>query len=358
MKIAAEEASLLARRLFEAYGAPPSSALVVAEHLVDASRMGLHSHGLIRLPEYLDRIQAHGEGNNPPGGPIDPSAIPSVSKRRGAVALIDGQGGFGQVAGSVSASLAIEISRESGISAVSARNMGHIGRLGAYVEPIARSGLVGLAFCNAPRWGHWVAPYAGREGRFTTNPLAFAFPTLSDPVVADFATSSATEGGIRYLRNTGQQLPPGVLRTSQGAPTLDPNDLYSDPPGRIQPLGGDTGGHKGTALSVLVELMAGLLAGDSPLDESRVGNNLTVIALEPLTPIAGLGDILAEYVRGTPPIIEGTEVMMPGDRELKTLRDSGSTVQVDPESWTRIEAHALRVGITAQTGAPSSVDTR
>src|SRR6185295_3601784 len=106
-----------------------------------------------------------------------------------------------------------------------------------------------------------VAPFGGIEGRLATNPIAFAIPNGSTPVVADFATSAMPEGRVRTARNTGRRLPDGVLQDASGRATDDPTVLYEEPEGTLLPLGGPLFGHKGYAMAILVEAMATLLAG-------------------------------------------------------------------------------------------------
>jgi hydroxycarboxylate dehydrogenase B len=334
----------LSIRLFVSAGASQAHAEIVADHLVEASLMGLHSHGLIRLPEYLERIAATAIGGSPPAGFIDPAASPVIERREGSVAVLDGRNGFGQVVGRAAAELAIELAGEAGSAVVSARRMAHLGRLGAYVEPIARAGLVGLGFCSAPRSAHLVAPFGGLDGRLSTNPIAYALPSTGGPVVADFATSAAAEGVIRYRRNTGQRLPEGVLRNAAGEPTTDPNDLYTEPGGTIQPFGGEVSGHKGSALGILVEAMGTLMAGEDVLGDGRLGNDLTLIAIRPPLGFPELMDGFSGYVRSSRPVDPAAPVMMPGDRELARMR-AARRVTIDAQTWRQIAVIATARGV-------------
>ncbi len=320
MKIAVDPVRTLVVDLFVAQGAPSAHAEIVADHLIESSRMGLHSHGLIRVPQYFDAVAS---------GEIDPKAVPIREQLGAAICRLDGRWGFGQVAAHVAADITCELALASGVSAVLARHLAHIGRVGAYVQAIADRGLVSLAFCSGPKFGHWVAPFGGREGRMATNPMAYAFPTSGGPIVADFATSAATEGNLRYLRN------------QNNAPTNDPSVIYFEPRGTIQPLGGETLGHKGSALGILVDVMASLLAGDDVTDAGRRGNNLCLIAIAPQSSFEPLADNLAEYIRSTPPLDPARPVMMPGDRENANL-SAASSVVVDDVTWSQLAERAER----------------
>ncbi|GIT30031.1 MAG: hypothetical protein Ct9H300mP1_20770 [Planctomycetaceae bacterium] len=107
---------------------------------------------------------------------------------------------------------------------------------GAYVQLAADRGLVALATCNSPIHGHFVLPAGGRQGRLATNPIAYAFPTDGDPILADFSTSVTPEGKIRVYRNRGESLPEGWVQDAEGQPTTDPDRFYGPPRGGILPL--------------------------------------------------------------------------------------------------------------------------
>ena len=117
-------------------------------------------------------------------------------------------------------------------------------------------------------------PYGGKEGRLATNPIAYAIPAGSEPLVSDFSTSVAPEGKIRFYRNEEKTLPDGWILDAKGQPTNDPNAFYGPPRGGILPFGG-TVAHKGFALSLLVEILGAALAGVSSTDTDTFGNGVT-----------------------------------------------------------------------------------
>ena len=354
MRVDRVQAVQLGTDLFCLAGAPADNAHSVAEHLVESSLMGLHSHGVIRMPEYQARIDAFQGGTTIPGGPIDPEARPTLERHGSGVARVDGHRGFGQVAAYFAADTAAQLAAENGVALVTAANMGHIGRLGAYAARVAELGFGTLAFCSGPKWGHWVSPFGGRDGRFATNPIAYAFPNAEgQPLVADFATSAITEGAVRYTLNTGALLPVDTLRNAEGVPTRDPHDLYTDPQGTIQPLGGATAGYKGTALGVLVELMSTIMAGESPVDEERGGNNMTLVAFAIDNDFPEEMKTYCEYVRSSRSVAPEHPVMMPGDRELANLARS-SAVEFDGATWAALSERGERVGIKTSTYLPSN----
>lgn len=340
MKAAVAEMRRLGASLLTAAGASAADADTVVTHLLDADAMGLRSHGVMRMPQYLAEIAA---------GELDPRGTPTVGLGKLGRASVDGSGTFGQVAGMRMAAVAVELARTTGIALVTGRRMGHTGRIGAYPEWIAESGLLGIAVCSGSPSGHWVAPYGGRDGRLATNPIAFAYPAGADgPVVADFSTAATAEGVIRSLRYRGLQAPAGWLRDADGRPTTDPGALYAAQRGAIQPLGGDLG-YRGTALAVLVEVLATLLVGDAVDDDRRTGSDLTIIAIEA---DAGFGDLaagLGRHVRSSAPIDPARLVLMPGDRERAARGAAVATIDIDAPTWAALTDAAARVGVPGLT---------
>jgi LDH2 family malate/lactate/ureidoglycolate dehydrogenase len=251
------------------------------------------------------------------------------------------------------ATLAAERARAHGIALVVLRHIGHAGRIGAYTERMADQGVIAIAFCNSPMHGHFVPPPGAREGRLATNPISFAFPAPGGPVVADFSTSAMPEGAVRLLRDRQREAPPDTLLDARGAPTTDPNSLYSSPPGTILPLGGSRLGHKGFSLGLLVEVMAGTLAGDSVDDRTVRGNSITLLGIDTrLTPTTtgtfdDLAQHLIDYVHSAKPIQPDTPVLMPGEKEHVAHAARVRTgVPVDDITWQAIAERAHRVGHT------------
>ena len=228
--------------LFRALEAPPDEAACVAENLVASSLMGHDSHGVLRVPEYVDLVR---EGKIVPGAKI------TVARRSGATAIVDCGLNFGPVGAKRAMEACMEIARENRAACAVTRRCGHVGRLGAYPQMAAEQGLIALAFCDSPVHGHFVVPWGGREGRLSTNPIAYAVPTGSKPILADFSTSVAPEGKIRWYRNEGKELPLGWILDHEGKPATDPRAFYGPPRGSLLPLGG-AAGYKGFALSLLV----------------------------------------------------------------------------------------------------------
>ena len=188
-----------------------------------------------------------------------------------------------------------------------------------------------------------MAPFGGIDGRLSTNPIAYAVPNGTAPVFADFSTSALPEGKVRSARNLGNQLPDGVLQDAAGHPTHDPNVLYGKPRGSLLPLGGANFGHKGYALSLLVEAMGTLLGGGEIDDASRTGFNLTILAIATRPGFDRSTRRLVRYLRSARPLDPKRPVMVPGDPER--LARQHKTVDVDEPTWREMVAFAGDLGV-------------
>jgi LDH2 family malate/lactate/ureidoglycolate dehydrogenase len=325
----AEQLRSVARAVLVAVGAPSATAATVADSLVEADLRGHESHGVRRLIPYVDWVRA---------GQIGPAALPDVARRQGAVAVVDGRHGFGQLAGRLAASEAAALARRHGVSAVTIQRCTHIGRLGEYVEGLAHEGLVALTFCNSDPT---VAPFGGRERRLGTNPLAWAVPRAgAPPVVMDWATSAMAEGKLAVAMVRGERVSEHVLVDAAGEPSRDPADFYAG--GALLPFGA----HKGSGLSVMIELVGGALsgAGLSTLEGHGVGNGVVLIALDLAAFVpredfeAQVAEFCTELAR-TVPATGFEEVLVPGEIELRTReRRLREGVPVPAATWSELQA--------------------
>ena len=336
--LSTEEANQAAHLVLTAAGASEEVSAIVAEHLVTSELQGLASHGLLRLPQYVAESES---------GELDPSRWPTLDVLSPTRANIDGKRCFGQVAGMVASEWATKAASSAGVCVVTARDIGHTGRIGAYVESLARSGAAAVAFSSGPPSGQRVAPFGAVEGRLSTNPIAYAFPTETDPVVADFSTSVVPEGKARAALQRGEPVVAGALQDADGAPSTEPQVLYERPPGTLLPLGGPMVGYKGTALALLVELMATILAGDRVTDSTRIGNNLCLVGISLPDGARAAASELVGYVKSARPSPGGQAVLVPGEREqLHAAQAKG--VSVPGATWSAIKEVAARYGVERQ----------
>ena len=232
-------------------GARPAAAGEVADHLLAADLAGVWSHGVGLLPWYDELIGT---------GQVHPQAEFEVLEDRGAAVSIDGHFGLGQVCANAAVRMLIDRARQHGLACATGKNAGHIGRLGHYTTELARHGLIGMVVINYQGADQDVAPFGGREGRLSNDPLSLGAPAATTPVIADMALSTAAMVKILHALDHGEdRVPDGWLLDSGGAETTDPTALQRG--GTLLPLGGRTSGHKGFGLLVLADIMAGALSG-------------------------------------------------------------------------------------------------
>ncbi len=225
---------------------PEVDARCLAESLVQTSLWGIDSHGIARLPHYLNRL-AHGS--------VNPSPQIVVTRSGTATAQVAGDRGLGIVIAHRANRVAMEIAREHGIGAVGVSDSSHCGAIGLYSRAAAREGLIGLAFTHSDKIA---APYGGHRPVLGTNPISMAFPREgSEPVCLDMATTSIPWNRVMNARREGAAIAPGVALDADGHETTDAQTAAA-----LRPLGGLDYGHKGYGLALAVELLCGPLHGN------------------------------------------------------------------------------------------------
>src|SRR5258708_23813627 len=254
--MAADKVKALSVRLFEAAGVSEAVAERVASHLVESNLAGMDSHGIMRLPSYIEWAQ---------NGTVVLDDRVEVLQDKGATVMLDGHATFGPVAAMRAAEIAVSKARQFGIGLVTGREVSHIGRLGEYVDVIARQGLIGFACANLQGGGQAVAPWGGRDVRLRTNPMAWGIPTRADPIILDMATSASSEGKVRIKRRRGQQIPPGCAVDAEGSSITDPAAFYGPPAGALLAAGG----HKGYGLAIVGDVLAGGNGGGGAAEAPR-----------------------------------------------------------------------------------------
>lgn len=330
--------------LFDALGCRKEDAKAAVDHLVESNLFGHDSHGAIRFYEYARAIRE---------GRFKPDAKPTIVKDHPAAAVVDAGNALGQVGATFATELAIQKAKEYGVGSVALRNTSHIGRVGAYPLIAAREGFVGQIFVNAGSLGYQIAPFGGIDGKLSTNPLAFAAPRRNhEPLLVDMTTSVVAEGKIRVALNRGDRLPDGWVIDHDGNPTNDPSDFSEEPYGAILPLGGVVA-HKGTALSLMVEVLGGLLSGLGCASGSRTmisnGVFLNVYNIEHFADMDEYYDefeSLIAHVKSSR-LREGvSEILIPGEPEFRcaAVREKEG-IELDDTTWSRIEEEARLAGI-------------
>jgi (2R)-3-sulfolactate dehydrogenase (NADP+) len=235
-------ARAIVQDVFGACGMPEALAAPAAAALVLAEQEGLPSHGLARVPFYAAQMQA---------GKVVADAAPVV-ERDGAVIRVDAGYGLAFAAIESGAQAARDVVRDLGVAVVSITHSHHFGVAGQAVEPFARQGLIALALANAPAA---MAPWGGNRALYGTNPIAFAAPRLQgDPLLIDLSLSHVARGKVMLAQKSGQPIPEGWALDAAGQPTTDADAAMA---GTMLP----SGGAKGAALALMVELLTAGLAG-------------------------------------------------------------------------------------------------
>ena len=239
------ELTALLQRIFERHGTSRQVAGVLADNCARAQRDGSYSHGVFRIPGYLSSLASNW---------VNGQAVPVVEDVAAGFIRVDAAGGFAQPALAAARELLVEKARSAGIAVLAIRNSHHFAALWPDVEPFAEEGLVALSVVNSMTC---VVPHGAQKPLFGTNPIAFAAPCADgNPIVFDLATSAIAHGDVQIAARKGHSLPAGMGVDKQGEPTEDPKAILDG--GALLPFGG----HKGSALSAMVELMAGALIGD------------------------------------------------------------------------------------------------
>jgi LDH2 family malate/lactate/ureidoglycolate dehydrogenase len=347
-KVQSNALSDFTQRVFEACGTPTAEAAIVADHLVRANLMGVDSHGVIRITQYVDEIR---ENVIVPGAPV------TMATETDTTAVVDGAWNFGLVVAWRAMEVAIAKARKCHTACVLTQRCNHAGRLGTFTQQAAEEGFLALAVCNSPRHGHFVLPWGGRAGRLATNPISFAVPRGGRaPILADFSTSAAPEGKIRLYRDEGKQLPEGWIVDAMGRPSTNPSDFYGPPMGAILPFGGETG-YRGFALSLLVEILGATLGGKD-ITVDRPGNDLAFLVIDvsaflPRTEFHNLLNRVSEYVKSSPPADGFEEVLFPGEPEFRTLEQRlREGIPVDDGIWDRILECSRSLGVNWEAETP------
>ncbi len=327
-------------------GSEAREARLVAENLVTANLLGHDSHGIGMIPRYIAALLEGGLAAN---------QHPRVNLDAGAMLALDGCKGYGQVIGHEAMEMAIERAAKHGSCVMSLGNAHHLGRIGHWAEMAVARGLVSIHFVNVLSHAR-VAPYAGRDARFGTNPCCIGVPLPGEPpFLLDFATSAVAQGKLRVAHNKRAKIPPGWLIDDQGNPTDDPRW------GVLAPLGAMTcfGEHKGYGLAVACELLGGALTGGGVTDydnktQRRVLNGMLSIIIDPKR--LGTENAFAKdaksflaWLRASRPAPGHDHVRIAGEpeREYRAKR-SREGIPVDEETWKEIRAAAAKLKLSPE----------
>jgi len=294
-------------------GVPEESASYLSKTIVETEAFRQTTHGLAQFQAIHSSL----------GKTIDPEAVPTVVHQRGATALVDGDRCFGNLAMRLAKTLAVKMARAQGIGFVAVRNSAWVGALGVHLISIAREGMLVQA-CAQTNTCKDCAPFGGSDARFSTNPVALAFPTATDPVVADFSTAAMSMSAANALVTRKQKTATHRFIDSAGNPSDDASVIRNG--GTLMFMGGDTEGHKGYALSLFNEALTVLAGGSANNPEAESHQAFSIMVLSPAA-FAGAeyySNEMSRFIRHlkSSRVRPGFEaVRLPGERGFAALAD-------------------------------------
>ena len=342
--------------IFERAGCDAGEAHRIAWRLTGANLRGHDSHGVLRTRRYVEWME---------DGRVFPGRNVKVERETEALAVVDGDYGFGQTVGEQTVDLGVEKARRHGVAVTALKNAGHLGRIGDWAERAAESNCASIHMVNV-RGSLIVAPFGAIERRGSTSPFCAGVPRPgAPPIIHDFATSVVAEGKAMVALHGGKPLPGDALIDADGNYTSDPRPLYGEtPPGRMPDPNAGPGAlnpfgfHKGSGLNFFMEMFAGALTGSgtaAALGETemrRFCNGMFSIYMQ----IGAFHDddwfarevsAYVEYWKSARTSCPGGEVLVPGEKERMTMAERiESGLPLSEGAWEDILAAAQRVGMS------------
>lgn len=313
-----DELKAKVEKIFLKAGLSLDAAKAVAAIIAAGERDGCKSHGIYRIEGCLRVVAARH---------VVPDAVPVLTDAGGPVIEIDACGGFSPVAFETSKTKLLQRAQDHGLAALVIRNCLHFSALWPEVEWLAEKGLASISMC--PSYAA-VAPAGGTAPLLGTNPFAFGWPRAdTHPYVFDFATSVAARGEIEMKRQAGEVLPEGWAIDQEGLPTIDPQAALD---GAMLPFGG----HKGSALSTMIELLAGAMLGEFMSYEALDQTGTTAL-------LPRHGALIIAFSPNTFAKNSGRDPLAEGERLLTAIGEQGARLPSQRRFAAR--ANALKNGI-------------
>lgn len=346
--IPADELQQYVTALFHKAGLHPDDAAFHAEALVQTNLWGIDSHGVLRVPIYIQRIQS---------GAVNPT--PNIRKQGGGLALEvwDGDDGAGFVVARDTMQRAIELAQQYGIGAVGVRRSNHFGAAGLYARMAAEHDMVGICMTNVVP--NIVAP-GGSKPITGNNPIAFAVPTGGEfPFVLDISLSNVAGGKLLLASKEGKKIPLDWATDAQGRPTDDPDVAFK---GFLLPVGG----YKGLGLSYVVDILSGLMTGGAfqygmkgmykyPDDPSLTGHFMIAINPEGIIDLEEMRARMATFhqtIKDSPMWDADREMLLPGELEYRTAQERRQNgVPLGANLYNDLLALGAELGVEQTLGA-------
>ena len=339
--IPADRLAACASSVYEALGLPDDDAALLADTLVQADCWGHQSHGVMRMFWYAERIKSGAtRAVTKPEGIVD----------GGAIAVIDGQDGIGQVVTALAMTEAIRRAKLHGVGAVAVRHSGHFGTAMYFTRMAAEKGCIGLLTTNA---SPAMAPWGGKQKRIGTNPWSIGAPAgRHPPMLLDIANTAVARGKLYLARERGEAIPDGWAIDPDGRPTTDPALGIA---GNILPMAG----HKGYAIATMMDVLSGVLSGShfgadvvgpyEPSGRSGVGHLALVLNIQAFRPIedfhADMERLIAD-IKAAPKAPDVDEIYYPGELEANAeLRHRRQGVSLPDDTLAKLDEGAREFGI-------------
>ena len=337
VKISARQAQDFCTECFEKFGVPRENAENIADSLVLANLRGVDSHGIIRIPYYIEGIRK---------GFVQRSSDIRTVEESASIILLDGGNGLGIPVATKATALAIDKAKSMGVSVVGVRNLGHVGMLAYYMKKVVAHGFIGFSCVNAPAV---MIPWGGKENMFGTNPMSIGFPMdKGEPIILDMATSGIARFKINVAARRGKKIPEGVALDKDGKPTTDAQEALE---GFLLPFDG----YKGYGLVLAIEVLSSALLGalQSKYIEKHASTQggffIAVIDIRRLRDYEEYRKDIAHLVanvKSCPPMDGFEEVLVPGeieDREAeKRIKDG---IPIEDTTWQELIKVAQELNI-------------
>ena len=332
LRLTSDHVNRVLTGVFTAVGFSEDISDAVSSHLIDANLVGVESHGVMRVLEYVAQAKS---------GYLNVSGCPELMKSDKNFLEINGNGGIGIPAFNFAYDECCKNGEEGGLSVMAIKNVGHTGRLGAYAEAAGKRGF--LTIClgggNRQAWRQ-VAPHGGAKAMLPTNPWCIGIPAgQTGPVVLDFATSKIAGGWIYAAKSAGAILPDNCVIDSDGEITRDPEDYFSG--GAILPAAG----HKGFGLALIAELVGEALLGPSTTECHWLLLAIKADQFREKTSFEQVADEILDELRSCPSTPGSSGVQIPGERERIQRVSSQNILQIPVSTWNQICDLANKHGV-------------
>jgi LDH2 family malate/lactate/ureidoglycolate dehydrogenase len=334
--------------VFTKLGCPVDEALLLTDILVLADLHGMHSHGVLRIPQYGPKIAAGG---------FTPGRKGRILRETTSAVFLDGEGGIGQTITARAMQEAMRKARETGVGICGVTNSNHYGA-GAYYGLMAeRAGMIGVLTTNGSAN---MPPFGGGGKTYLTGPLPITVavpvgPGSRWPFLLDMAMGVASKGKIVYAAEKGEKIPLGWAADKHGNPTEDPNDVING--GWVLPIGG----YKGFGLTCVLEILSGVLTGgatgvnignlftasaETPQDLGHFAMAIDPTVFMPIEAFRARMDAYIAMMKAADLAAGITEIMMPGEPEFRREEDRRRNgVPLDAKLVARLNKYGAELGI-------------